>query len=166
MVKSVWGETIGQFQIKLKQRQEIICTSWFNKFPDIIVQAFKIVVDSWKYTMLLLYILWDDWLISGSNEHLPQQLEYTLQKSDCHSRWISKMHSGTLEERFAIKFCFKLGKNDATETLQTAFRPSCMNRAWVFEWHKRFKEAREFVTDDERCGRSKEVNTPELIDQG
>ena len=30
----------------------------------------------------------------------------------------------TLEERYAIKFCFKLGKNDATETygmLQTAF---------------------------------------------
>ena len=68
-------------------------------------------------------------------------------------------------ERYAIKFCFKLGKN-ATETfgmLQTAFRPSCMNRAWVFEWHKRFKESRASVRDDERCGRSKEVNTPELI---
>ena len=40
-----------------------------------------------------------------------------------------------------------------------------MNRASVFEWHKRFKEARESVRDDERCGRSKEVNTPELIGQ-
>ena len=49
--------------------------------------------------------------------------------------------------------------------LQTAFRPSCMNRAWVFEWHKRFKEGRESVSDDERCGRSKEVRTPELIGQ-
>ena len=38
-----------------------------------------------------------------------------------------------------------------------------MNRASVFEWHKRFKEGRESVRDDERCGRSKEVNTPELI---
>ncbi len=52
------------------------------------------------------------------------------------------MQSGcedTLEDRYAIKFCFKLGKN-ATETygmLQTA----------------------------ERCGRSKELNTPELIGQ-
>ena len=49
------------------------------------------------------------------------------------------------------------------------FRPllgaSCMNRAWVFEWHKRFKEGRESVRDDERCGRSKEVRTPELIGQ-
>ena len=71
----------------------------------------------------------------------------------------------TLEERYAIKFCFKLGKV-ATETygmLQTAFRPSCMNRASVFEWHKRFKEGRESVRDDDKCGRSKQVNTPELI---
>ena len=49
--------------------------------------------------------------------------------------------------------------------LQTAFRPSCMNRALVFEWHKRFTEDRESVRDDERRGRSKEVNTPELISQ-
>ena len=40
-----------------------------------------------------------------------------------------------------------------------------MNRASVFEWHTRFKEGRESVTNDERCGRSKEVNTPELIGQ-
>ena len=49
--------------------------------------------------------------------------------------------------------------------LQTAFRPSCMNRASVFECHKRFKEDGESVRDDERCGRSKEVNIPELIGQ-
>ena len=72
------------------------------------------------------------------------------------------MQSGredTLEERYAKK---------ATETyvmLQTAFRPSCMNRASVFEKHKRFKEGKESVRDDERCGRSKEVNRPELIGQ-
>ncbi len=40
-----------------------------------------------------------------------------------------------------------------------------MNRASVFEWHKRFYEGRESEWDDERCGRSKEVNTPELIGQ-
>ena len=75
------------------------------------------------------------------------------------------MQSDTLEERYAIEFCFKLGKN-ATGTcgmLQTAFGASCMNRASVFEWHKRLKEGREPVRDDERCGRSKEVNIPELI---
>ena len=77
------------------------------------------------------------------------------------------MRSDTLEERYAIKLCFKTGKN-ATETygmLQTAFGAYCMNGASVFEWHKRFKEGRESVRDDERCGRSKEVNTPELIGQ-
>ena len=47
--------------------------------------------------------------------------------------------------------------------LQTAFRPSCMNGASVSVWHKRFKKGRESVRDDERCGRSKEVNIPELI---
>ena len=75
------------------------------------------------------------------------------------------MQSGREKERYAIKLCFKLGKN-ATETygmLQTAFGASCINRASVFEWHKRFKEVRESVRDDERCGRSKEVNTSELI---
>ena len=96
--------------------------------------------------MLLLYVLWDDWptfKISRSNKQLQQQLEYTLLKPDCHSWWISKMQSGredTLEEGYAIKLCFKLGKKDATETygmVQTAIRPSCMNRAWVFELHKR-----------------------------
>ena len=80
------------------------------------------------------------------------------------------MQSGredTLEKRYAIKLCFKLGKN-TTETygmLQIAFGASCMNRAAVFEWHKRFKEGRESVKDDERCVRSKEVNKPELIGQ-
>ena len=73
----------------------------------------------------------------------------------------------TLEERYAIKFCFKLGQN-ATKTcgmLQIAFQPFCMKRASVFEWHKRFKEGRKCVRDDEKCGRSKEVNKPELIGQ-
>ena len=49
--------------------------------------------------------------------------------------------------------------------LQTAFGASCMNRASVFEWHKKFKESRESVRDDERCGRSKKVNTPQWVVQ-
>ena len=137
----------------------------FNKFPYFFVRVFKIVLDSWKFNMLLVYILWDDrliFMISASNEQLQQQLEYTLLKPDCHSWLISKMQSGreeTLEERYAIKFCFKLGKN-ATKTygmLQT-----CMNQAWVFEWHERFKKGRGSVRDDKRCGRSKEVRTLEF----
>ena len=123
--------------------------------------------------MLLLYILWDDWqifMISRSNEQLQQGLEYTLLKPDCHSCGILKMQYGredNLEERYAIKFSFKLGKN-VTEThgmLQTEFGASCMNGASDFEWHERFKKGRESVRDDERCGRSKEVNTPVLMGQ-
>ena len=32
-------------------------------FQTVFVQTFKIVVDSWTFIMLLIYILWDDWLI-------------------------------------------------------------------------------------------------------
>ena len=49
--------------------------------------------------------------------------------------------------------------------LHTAFGLHCMNRASVFEWHKRFKEGRESVSDDKRCESSKEVRTPELMGQ-
>ena len=106
-------------------------------------------------------------MISGLNEQLQQELKYTILNSDCHSWWISKMQWEHLEERYAIKLCFKIGKN-ATETygmLRTAFRPSCINQESVFKWHKRFKEGRESVRDDESFGRSKEVNTPEMIGQ-
>ena len=141
-------------------------------FPTFFIWAFKIVLDSWKFSMLLLYILWDDWpifMISGSNEHLQQELEYTLLKPDCHSWWISKLQFGyedIFEERYAIKFCFKLGKN-ATEMygmLQTAFGASCMN--WD-QFLSGIRDSRKAVSlrDDERCGRSKEISTPELIGQ-
>ena len=109
-------------------------------------------------------------MISASKEQLQQELEYTLLKSDCHSWWISKMQfegEDILEERYAIKFCFKVVKN-ATETygmFRPAFRPFCMNRASGFECHKRFKEGRESVRNGERRGRSKEVYTTELIGQ-
>ena len=99
------------------------------------VQASKIIVDSWKFSMLLLYILWDDWPIfmtSGSNKQLQQELEYTLLKPDCHSWWISKMQSGredTLEERYAIKFCFKLKK--MPQKRKECFRLLLEHLAWI-----------------------------------
>ena len=122
----------------------------YDKFPDFFSYGHL------KFTMLLQYILWDNWpifMISASNEQLQKQLEYTLLKPDCHSWWISKMQSDSLKERYAIKFCFKLVKN-ATETygmLQNTFGASCMNRASVFEMQKILKEGREFMRDDERC---------------
>ena len=106
-----------------------------KSFQTFFVQAFKIVVDSWKFSMLLLYILWDDWpifMISDSNKKLQQQLEYTLLKPDCHNWSISKMQSGredTLQERYAIKFCFKLGK--MPQKRMECFRLLSEHLAWI-----------------------------------
>ena len=140
----------------------------FNKFQDFLIQAFEVDVDSWNFTMLLLYILWDDWLIfmiSGSKERLLQELEHTL----LNKAWLSQLvNFKNAIWHFRRTICNKILGLNATETygmFQIAFGPSCMNWAFVFEWHKRFKEAREFGRDDEWCGRSKEVNIPELIGQ-
>lgn len=61
-----------------------------------------------------------------------------------------------LEQRYAIKFCVKLGKT-ATETLgmiKDAYGNAALNRSTVFEWHKLFREGRELVEDNQRAGRS------------
>ena len=66
-----------------------------------------------------------------------------------------------------MRIKFQLKNNHKVIDISTHFYrpPSCMKRASVFEWHKRFKEDRESVRDDVGCGRSKEVNTTELIGQ-
>ena len=114
-----------------------VCTTYIYEghtisFQTFFLWAFKIVVDSLKFSILLLYILWDEWpifMISGSKEQLQQQLEYTLLKPDCHSWWITKIQSDTLEERYAIKFCFKLGKRP--QKRMDWFRLLLDNLAWI-----------------------------------
>ena len=104
-------------------------------FQTFFVQEFRIVVDSWKFTMLLLYILWHDWpvfMISDPKKQLQQELKYTLLKPDFYSWWISKMQSGredTSEERYAIKVCFKLGK--IPEKRMECFRLLFDHFAWI-----------------------------------
>ena len=98
-------------------------------FQTFFVWVFKIVVNSWKFSMLLQYILWDDWPISGSKQQLQQQLKYTQLKPDCHRWWISKMQSDTLGERYEIKFCFKLGK--IPKKRMECFRLLLDHLAWV-----------------------------------
>ena len=53
----------------------------------------------------------------------------------------------SLEQRYAIKFCAKLGKS-GSETLQllrTACGDAVLSPAQVFRWHKAFKDGRESV---------------------
>ena len=59
-------------------------------------------------------------------------MEYTLLKPGYHIWWFSKMQSGredTLEERYAIKFCFKLGK--LTQKHMECFRLLFNHLAWI-----------------------------------
>ena len=68
-------------------------------------------------------------MISGSNEQLQQQLEYTLLKPDCHTWWISKMQSGhedTLGEWYAIKFLEKI-----PQKCMECFRLLLEHLAWI-----------------------------------
>ena len=116
-------------QVLVRKWTYVVHTISFQTF---FVCAFKVVVDSWKFTMLLPYILWDDWpilMISGSKEQLQQQLEYNLLKPDCHSWWISKVQSDTLEERYAIKFYFKVGK--MPQKRMECFRLLLEHLAWI-----------------------------------
>ena len=100
-------------------------------FQTFSVHAFKFVVDSGKFSMLLLYIVWDDrpiFMISGSNQQLQQQLEFTLLKPDCHSWGIPKMQSGR-EEDDMQQNCFKLGK--MPEKRMECFRLLFDHVAWI-----------------------------------
>ena len=63
----------GNFWFTLDYSRTTYIWGAFNKFLDFFVVVFKIGIDSWKFKMLLLKILWDDWpsfMISGSNEQL------------------------------------------------------------------------------------------------
>ena len=74
-----------------------VCVVLSVSFMTFLYWAFKIVADSWKTSMLLLYILYDNGpfsMISVSKEQLPQELEYNILKPYCHSWWISTMQSG------------------------------------------------------------------------
>jgi len=61
----------------------------------------------------------------------------------------------SLEQRYAIKFCAKLGKS-GSETLQllrTAYGDAVLSSAQVFRWHKAFKDGRESIEDEQCAGR-------------
>ena len=68
-------------------------------------------------------------MIPGSKEQLEQELDYSLLKPDCHSWWISKMQSDIIEELYAIKFIFILGK--MPQKRMEGFRLLLEHLAWI-----------------------------------
>jgi len=68
---------------------------------------------------------------------------------------------GRNKQRVVIKFCSKAGLS-ATETLalvQKAYGNEVLKRSNVLMWYSRFRDGRELVEYDERCGRSISTRT-------
>ena len=49
------------------------------------------------------------------------------------------------------------------ELIQKAYGDAALSRTLIFEWHKRFREGRESVKDDERSGRPSTSRTDDNI---
>jgi len=84
----------------------------------------------------------------------------------CSSQYVSKVRSSfcvlsrekmqrSLEQRYAIKVCAKLGKSgsEMLQLLRTAYGDAVMSSAQVLRWHKVFKSGGESVEDEQRAGR-------------
>lgn len=69
--------------------------------------------------------------------------------------------TGDVELRGVVKFCVALNKSP-TETLKmiksTGKYDQC-SRAFVFKWHARFRDGRDSIQDDPRCGRPSVVKS-------
>ena len=65
----------------------------------------------------------------------------------------------------AIKFCCKVdfSATETVELIQKAYGDAVLSRTTIFEWHKRFREGRESVKDDERSGRPSTSRTYDNI---
>jgi len=60
----------------------------------------------------------------------------------------------SLEQRYAIRFCAKLGKSgsDTLQLLRTAYGDSVLSSAQVFRCHKAFNDGNENVEEEQRAG--------------
>jgi len=60
-----------------------------------------------------------------------------------------------VEEEKHVAICCKVdfSATKAVELIQKAYGDAALSRTTIFEWHKRLREGRESVKDDERCGR-------------
>ena len=87
-------------------------------------------------------------MISVSKEQLHQESKYTLLKNDYHSLGISWIQSDTLLERYAIKFCFKLGK--MSQILMESFRRLLDHLTWIM--HQFLTGIRDSRKPESLCG--------------
>lgn len=111
----------------------------------------------------------------GAKQHTARQLApglsgalTSLGQSPCensgHGGKSTNME-GSIEQRYAIKFCFRLGKT-ATQTLsliKEAYKDEALSKAQVFRWHSEFRNGRESVEDLERAGRPTTVTSDETV---
>jgi len=69
------------------------------------------------------------------------------------------------EQSVAIKFCCKVNfsATKTVELIQKAYGDAVLSRTTIFEWHKRFREGRESVKDDESSGRPTTSRTDDNI---
>ena len=70
-----------------------------------------------------------------------------------------------IEQRYAIKYCVHLQKSP-TETfdlLQKAYPTNHLSKTQAFEWHKRFRDGRQTVENDEGYERPNKSITEENI---
>ena len=59
-----------------------------------------------------------------------------------------------MEQRLAIKFCFKAGKSgtEALQMVNAAYGDQALSRSNVFQWYGRFRDGQEETEDDPRSG--------------
>ena len=95
--------------------------------------------------------------VVGKTERLALTVVVTL--CECREMDVKK------EKRVAIKFCCKVDFSaaESVELIQKAYGDAALSRTTIFEWHKRFREGRESVKDDERSGRLTTSRTDDNI---
>ena len=70
------------------------------------------------------------------------------------------------KQRINLKFLVRLGKTptEGLKLLQEVYGDDTMSRTRLFEWHRRFKEERVEVEDDDKYGRPSTSKTDENVE--
>ena len=72
-----------------------------------------------------------------------------------------------MEQRLAIKFCFKAGKSamDTLQMVNAAYGDQALTLSNVFRWYGRFRDGREDIEDDRRSGRPTECRSDNNVEK-